>query len=315
MCNIYEKHWCTSLLGDTTGIGKHMVTWCCLSPFASLCTGYTSNLVSSGLRDMIRFLCEHNMIDAIVTTGGGVEEDFIKCLKPTFLGSFSLPGKVLREKGMNRIGNLLVPNDNYCAFEDWLSPILKAMLKEQTDAGAPIWTPSRIIDRLGMEIGKHEKGKESIYYWCHINRIPVYCPAITDGSLGDMMFFHSYNEPGLVVDILEDLKEINKSAISARKTGAVILGGGIVKHHICNANLMRNGADYMVYVNTAQEFDGSDAGASPDEAVSWGKIKSNGTMVKVCADATLIFPLLVAQCFVPEIQKRRQENQEKTART
>ena len=59
----------------------------------------------------------------------------------------------------------------------------------------------------------------------------------------------------------------------AKKTGGIILGGGIVKHHICNANLMRNGMDYAVYVNTGQEYDGSDAGARPDEAVSWGKIK------------------------------------------
>ena len=43
----------------------------------------------------------------------------------------------------------------------------------------------------------------------------------------------------------------------------------MVKHHVCNANLMRNGADFSVFINTAQEFDGSDAGARPDEAVSW----------------------------------------------
>lgn len=47
-----------------------------------------------------------------------------------------------------------------------------------------------------------------------------------------------------------------------------MLGGGVIKHHICNANLMRNGADYAVFVNTAAEFDGSDSGAKPDEAVS-----------------------------------------------
>ena len=44
---------------------------------------------------------------------------------------------------------------------------------------------------------------------------------------------------------------------------------------------MRNGAESAVYVNTAQEFDGSDAGARPDEAVSWGKIKVGGDSVKV----------------------------------
>jgi len=91
----------------------------------------------------------------------------------------------------------------------------------------------------------------------------------------------------------------------------------------------RNGADYSVYINTAQEFDGSDSGARPDEAVSWGKIRADAQPVKVrarqlagaqslpehshgpCgsprsplqvyADASLVFPLLVAETFA---QKR-----------
>lgn len=60
---------------------------------------------------------------------------------------------------------------------------------------------------------------------------------------------------------------------------------------------MRNGADFAIYINTAQEFDGSDSGAKPDEAVSWGKIRMDARPVKVCADATIIFPLLVSQTF------------------
>ncbi|NXT93220.1 DHYS synthase, partial [Anhinga rufa] len=127
------------------------------------------------------------------------------------------------------------------------------------------------------------------------NNIPVLSPALTDGSLGDMIFFHSYKRPGLVLDIVEDLRLINTRAIFARKTGMIILGGGLVKHHIANANLMRNGADFSVYVNTAQEFDGSDSGARPDEAVSWGKIRMDAT--PVYADASLVFPLLVAETF------------------
>lgn len=74
---------------------------------------------------------------------------------------------------------------------------------------------------------------------------------------------------------------------SPRKTGMIILGGGLPKHHICNANMMRNGADYAVFINTAQEFDGSDSGARPDEAVSWGKIRGSAKTVKVC----LLHPL------------------------
>ncbi|XP_067829040.1 deoxyhypusine synthase isoform X2 [Heptranchias perlo] len=181
--------------------------------------GYTSNLISSGIRETIRYLVQHNM-------------------------------------GMK-------------------------------------WTPSKMIARLGKEIDN----PESVYYWTYKNNIPVFSPALTDGSLGDMIYFHSYKTPGLVLDIVEDIRRINNQAVYAQRTGMIILGGGVVKHHIANANLMRNGADYSVYVNTGQEFDGSDSGAKPDEAVSWGKIRSDSKPVKICADATLVFPLLVAETF------------------
>ena len=77
----------------------------------------------------------------------------------------------------------------------------------------------------------------------------------------------------------------------------VILGGGLIKHHVCNANLMRNGADFAVFINTASDYDGSDTGARPDEAVSWGKIKMEATPVKLYGDATVLFPLIVSQTF------------------
>ena len=147
-------------------------------------------------------------------------------------------------------------------------PILDEMLHEQKTC-QKIWTPSSMINKLGEAIND----PSSIYYWAWKNDIPVYSPALTDGSLGDMMFFNNFGKQGLIIDILGDLIKLNKSAMAAKKTGMIILGGGLIKHHICNANLMRNGADYSVYINTAQEFDGSDAGAKPDEAVSWGKIK------------------------------------------
>ncbi|KAM9313312.1 deoxyhypusine synthase-like [Gastrophryne carolinensis] len=254
--------------------------------------GYTSNMISSGIREVIRYLVQHKMVDALVTTAGGIEEDFMKCFAPTYLGDFTLKGADLRPRGINRLGNLLVPNNNYRMFETWLSPILDQMVLEQDTEGTK-WTPSKMIARLGKEINN----TESVYYWAYKNNIPVYSPALTDGSLGDMFFFHSYTKPSLRLDIVEDVCQIDMSALVAKKTGMIILGGGLIKHHICNANTMRNGADYSVFINTAQEFDGSDSGARPDEAVSWGKIHVDAKPVKVYADSTLVFPLLVAQTF------------------
>lgn len=134
----------------------------------------------------------------------------------------------------------------------------------------------------------------------YLFQIPIFSPALTDGSLGDMMYFHSFRNPGLVVDILQDLHRLNSMAVKAAHTGMIILGGGLIKHHICNANLMRNGADFAVFVNTGSEFDGSDSGARPDEAVSWGKIRPQARPVKVYADATIVFPILVAQTFAQQ---------------
>ncbi|ELU41414.1 deoxyhypusine synthase [Rhizoctonia solani AG-1 IA] len=294
---------------------------------ATKCTvflGYTSNLISSGLREVILHLVKHKHLSAIVTTAGGIEEDFIKCLNPTYLGDFHLDGAELRRKGMNRIGNLVVPNDNYCKFEDWVTPILNKMLEEQNATGE-VWTPSKVIRRLGKEIN-HE---ESVYYWaykvrcsstlshlvswCSQNDIPVFCPALTDGSLGDMIYFHSFRNPGLTIDIVRDIRALNDISLKARKAGMIILGGGVCKHQIANAMLMPYIPSWQ---NTGQEFDGSDSGARPDEAISWGKIRAGSESVKVrprpCAharysstpsklqvfaDATLVFPLLVAATY------------------
>jgi len=228
------------------------------------------------VREVIRYLCQHKLVDILVTTAGGIEEDFIKCFAPTYIGDFHLPGRDLRLKGQNRIGNLIIPNENYVKFEEWIMPVLDAMLFEQKEKGE-IWSPSKMINRFGKEIND----PNSVYYWCWKNGIPVFCPALTDGSIGDMIYFHSYQNEGLIVDIAQDIRALNNKAVYAKKSGMIILGGGVIKHHICNANLMRNGADYCVFINTGQEFDGSDSGARPDEAKSWGKIRIDATPVKV----------------------------------
>lgn len=282
--------------------------------------GYTSNQISSGQREVLKFLVKHKMVDVIVTTAGGIEEDLIKCFQPTYMGDFKLSGRELRKKGINRIGNLLVPNKNYCQFEDWMTPLIEKMHDEQdaawlewshkfiawnqgSDKSSPpekfVWTPSKMIERLGREMD-HD---DSVLTWAARNQIPVLCPALTDGSVGDMLFFHSYKRAGFVLDIAQDIRRVNDLAVQSHGTGMVVLGGGLVKHHICNANLMRNGANFSVFINTGQEFDGSDSGASPDEAISWGKIRIDAKPVKVCADATVVFPLIVSQTFAKNVEE------------
>ncbi len=257
--------------------------------------GYTSNMVSSGLRDVFRYLVKNNKVNVVVTTTGGIEEDIIKCLGDFKIGDFNLNGAELRDKGINRIGNVLVPNNRYVAFEEFLQPILEELYLEQKKTGRAT-RASDIIYKMGEKIAN----EESIYYWAWKNNLKVYCPCITDGAIGDNIYFFKFKHGDFVLDVVQDLREFNDTTIGLKKSGLIILGSGVVKHSILNANMLRNGADYAVYVNTAEEFDGSDAGARPDEAVSWGKILPSAMSVKVHADATIVFPILVAETFAKD---------------
>ncbi len=261
--------------------------------------GYTSNMVTSGLRDVFRYLAEHKMINVIVTTAGGIEEDFIKCFGDFKLGRFSESGELLHKKGVNRTGNIFIPNSRYCRFEDFVIPILEKVYNEQKKSGKII-SVSELIKLMGKEINN----EKSIYYWGYKNDIDVYCPAITDGSLGDMIHFFMYEHPDFKIDIAGDIHKLNEFTITRKKTGLIILGKGIMKHHILNSNMMRNGSDYGVYINTGEEWDGADSNARPDEAVSWGKLKKESNdkkdvnFIKVFGDATILFPLIVGKCFI-----------------
>ena len=212
------------------------------------------------------------------------------------LGDFKAKGAELRDNGVNRIGNIFVSNNRYIEFEKFIQPLLDELLERQENGGT-ILRACELIWKLGEKIND----KKSILYWAWKNKIRIFCPAITDGALGDQIYFHLHRHDlkgkKLLIDVAEDIKEINDSTIGLDKSGVIILGEGVIKHHILNANMFRNGADYAVYINNAQEFDGSDAGALPEEAVSWGKLRKDCESVKVHGDATILFPLLVGKSF------------------
>ena len=82
-----------------------------------------------------------------VTTAGGVEEDIIKCYKPFVLGTFDVRGKNLREKGVNRVGNVFVPNSRYIWFEKFMNAFLPKMLEKQNALGRPLASDARAAHR------------------------------------------------------------------------------------------------------------------------------------------------------------------------
>lgn len=258
----------------------------------TLFLGYSSSMISSGMRDIIRYLVQHKMVDAVVATAGGIEEDICKVYSTFYQGDFGYDGVDLRNKCINRVGNIFIPNSAYDGFEYLMVKVINDLQQEQDEQGT-IFSPSDIIARLGKEVNS----EESVYYWCWKNNIPVFAPAFTDGATGDMIFCNQFHRPGFIIDMTKDLYKINMMCVNAKKSGLMTFGAGVTKHHILNANSMRNGADYAVYVNNAAEHDSSDSGALPSEAITWGKLANNCQYTKIFGDATLVLPLLVAETF------------------
>lgn len=122
--------------------------------------GYVSNTVTSGLREIVRYLCQHKMIDAIVTTAGAIEEDYIKVTNNFHIGDFSFKGAELLDMGLYRYGNIIGANQAYVDFEEFSLPLIKKLYEEQQTHGT-IFTPSSFINRYGQAINN----EDSVYYW------------------------------------------------------------------------------------------------------------------------------------------------------
>lgn len=252
----------------------------------------TSNIISSGLREAITFLVKHKFIDVIVTSAGAVEEDVIKTLKPFVVGSFDAPGRALFEKGVGRIGNIFAPYDRYLYFERFMNPFFERLYQLQNQLKRPL-TTSEFTKHLGEEV----KDDSSFLYWAAKNSIPVFCPALTDGSIGDLLYFQRQKHNDFYIDIVGDHQKIISLVLQQEKTSAILLGGGVPKHYILNANIFKDGLDHAVYITTAQEFDASDSGGNQQEAMTWAKLKVNSQNVKIKCEATTVFPIMVAATF------------------
>ncbi|MBD3259110.1 deoxyhypusine synthase [Candidatus Woesearchaeota archaeon] len=261
----------------------------------------TSNMVSSGNRELIKFLVKNKFIHVLVMSAGGVEEDIIKTFKPFVLGSFDISGNILYEKGVGRIGNIFAPFDRYLYFEEFMNPFFDRIYKEQKEKNK-IFTPSEFIRELGKEVNN----EDSILYWAYKNNIPVYCPALTDGAIGDLIHFQLQKGRDLYIDVANDHHKIVKYVLAHEKTGAILLGGGVSKHYILNANIFKDGLDYAVYITTAGEYDASDSGGNQQEAMSWAKIKLQAPNVKIMCEASIAFPLIVASTFAKKFQETKQ---------
>jgi len=247
---------------------------------------FTGNLVATGTRGVFRELVKRKMVDIVITTCGSLDHDMARCWKNYYRGSFIMNDAKLHEQGINRLGNVLVPNDSYGTI---IEEKMQALLQDLWREGIREVSASQLCREIGLRCCN----ESSILYWAARNDIPVYVPGITDGAVGYQTWFFSQDHD-FKLNLLKDEGELSDLMFATKKTGALIIGGGISKHHTIWWNQFKDGLDYVVYISTADEWDGSLSGARPREAVSWGKISEKAKRVMVEGDASLILPLMTS---------------------
>jgi len=247
---------------------------------------FTADIVSTGVRGVIRQVIRQGLVDIIITTCGTLDHDIARSLGYYLQGDFMLDDTSLLKKGYHRLGNILIPKENYGPS---IERFMQSLLKDRySNSSSPV--PShQIIWEAGSRLDD-----KSILYWAYRNKIPIIVPGIMDGAFGSQLWLFYQSHRNFQLDIMQDQQLIADTIFSSKKLGALILGGGIAKHHTIWWAQFKGGLDFAVYVTTATEYDGSLSGAQLREAISWSKVKPKAKHVTIMGDATVIFPLLAS---------------------
>ena len=246
---------------------------------------FPADIISTGTRGIINQLVKNKLIDVIITTNGTLDHDIARTYTDYYAGTFNFGDEKLKDMNINRLGNVFVPDESYgVIIEDRLMPMIEELYNKKKE-----WAPVDLIREVGLKLNN----ENSILYNAAKNNIPVFVPGITDGSFGSQLWSFYEMHHDFRINILEDEHRLSDIVFDAKKTGALMIGGGISKHHTIWWNQFRDGLNEAVYVTTAQEYDGSLSGAKLEEAITWKKVRKDAKFVNIYGDVTALLPLLV----------------------
>ncbi|NOZ76993.1 MAG: deoxyhypusine synthase [Euryarchaeota archaeon] len=253
---------------------------------ATVFLGISGPMVPSGLRNIITWFIKEGHASAVVTSGANVVHDMMEAFGGGhYVGDFHADDEALRREEIGRIGNVFTRISDFQVFEDRVQELLSGIDEElRRDMSV-----RELLDIIGSGLDD----ENSFLRAAHKRGVPVFSPGLTDSMLGLQLFFFS-EQNDIVLNAVKDMKELSDMVFEAEKTGAVFLGGGVPKHYILGANLLREGIDYGIQVTLDREEGGSLSGAKLEEAVSWSKAQSRANIATVIGDATVIFPIMAA---------------------
>jgi deoxyhypusine synthase len=256
-------------------------------------------LTPAGLGGCAIELMDRGLVDFVISTGANLYHDLHYALNFTLhRGSPFMNDVELYEQGIIRIYDVLFPATVLLETDSYIRDFLV-----RSGLSGPIST-SEFHYRLGLDLLEHQPGCEeySVVARAAQAGVPIYTSSPGDSSIGMNIAYHELmNGSTLMIDPNRDVNEVCAIILAGKQNGCVILGGGSPKNFYLQGQptlwevygIPKGGNDYFIQITTDQVVWGGLSGATPAEAVSWGKVNPGvlpDTVVAYC-DSTIAFPL------------------------
>jgi deoxyhypusine synthase len=256
-------------------------------------------LTPAGLGGCVVEMMDRGLVDFIISTGANLYHDLHHALNFTLhRGSPFVDDVELYEQGIIRIYDVLFPATVLLETDAYIRNFLVCEKIE-----GPI-TTAELHYRIGQDLLKKFPGSEehSVVARAALAGVPIYTSSPGDSSIGMNLAYHELlNGSSLMIDPNRDVNEVCAIILAGKRNGCVILGGGSPKNFYLQGQptlwevygIHKGGNDYFIQITTDQVVWGGLSGATPAEAVSWGKVNPGvlpDTVVAYC-DSTIAFPL------------------------
>ncbi len=278
----------------------------------TICLTIAGAMTPAGVGGSIITLMERGAIDFMVSTGANLYHDIHYALNfALHRGSFKLDDPELHEAGVIRIYDVLFRDDVLLDTDSFLREIFKTFPQR------PMSTAElhHLIGEKLLELGV--KPEQSVLAMAARWNVPIYTSSPGDSSIGMNLARHQLDGYALTIDPLYDVHETTAIVQAATRNGVIILGGGSPKNFYLQTQpqlwevlgINKGGHDYFIQITQDAPHWGGLSGATPSEAVSWGKIKPEllSDSVVIYADTTLAFPLLAAYAVTRAEPRPRRE--------
>jgi deoxyhypusine synthase len=291
---VLERMERTSFQGRNLGTARRI--WeKMLASDATIFMGMAGALSAGGMRLAIAHLIEKRYIDVLVSTGANLYHDLHETRgRRHFIGSPTLDDAALAAERIDRVYDTLASEDEFCKNDEWIAAFALKLERRP-------FTTREFLNRLGQHLWE-ETGNNGILTAAYRAKIPIFCPAIADSSIGmGLSQARHRDQTAGYIDVIGDILESANVVIRKPSTATIVLGGGTPKNFINQASVQAEfyddrvgGHKYAIQIVTDVPHFGGASGSSLEEAQSWGKLSIESEKVTVHSDVTLALPLLLS---------------------